>query len=91
MFIVGNEVQDDVKQLSNDKGLILIATPGRLKDIMERQQGKLSFRELEVLILDEADVLLVVVDKNCYVGFGTRSYNQLYPLKASKAASNRSL
>ena len=91
MYIAGNEVQDDVKQLSNDKGLILIATPGRLKDIMERQQGKLSFRELEVLILDEADVLLVVVDKNCYVGFGSRSYNQFYPLKASKAASNGSL
>ena len=91
MYIVGNEVQDDVKQLSNEKGLILIATPGRLKDIMERQQGKLSFRELEVLILDEADVLLVAVVQICDVGSGSRRYNQFYPIKASKAASNGSL
>lgn len=55
----GNEVAEDIKQLHCEKGLVLIATPGRLKDIMERQQEKLSFRELEVLILDEADVLLV--------------------------------
>ena len=54
----GNEVAEDIKQLHCEKGLVLIATPGRLKDIMERQQEKLSFRELEVLILDEADVLL---------------------------------
>ena len=78
MFIVGNEIQDDVKQLSNEKGLVLIATPGRLKDIMERQQEKLSFRELEVLILDEADALLVRIAQACHVGFGSRCNNQLY-------------
>ena len=38
----------------------MIATPGRLKDIMERQGEKLNLRSLEILILDEADVLLVL-------------------------------
>ena len=40
-----------MKQLQSDKCLFLIATPGRLKDIMQR---------MGVLVLDEADVLLVV-------------------------------
>ena len=55
----GNEVADDLKQLQSDKCLIIIATPGRLKDIMERQGERFAVRNLEVLILDEADVLLV--------------------------------
>lgn len=35
---------------------ILVATPGRLWDLIQR--GALTFQKLEVLILDEADVLL---------------------------------
>ena len=35
---------------------ILIATPGRLLDL--HQQGKVNFRELEILVLDEADRML---------------------------------
>jgi ATP-dependent RNA helicase RhlE len=35
---------------------ILIATPGRLLDL--HQQGELDFRELEILVLDEADRML---------------------------------
>jgi ATP-dependent RNA helicase RhlE len=35
---------------------ILIATPGRLLDL--HQQGKVDFRELEILVLDEADRML---------------------------------
>lgn len=38
---------------------MVISTPGRMKDIMDRQGEKLVVRNLEVLILDEADVLLV--------------------------------
>lgn len=49
-----------MKQLQSDKCLFLIATPGRLKDIMQRMGEKLIMRDLEVLVLDEADVLLVV-------------------------------
>ena len=47
-----------MKQLQSDK--CLIATPGRLKDIMQRMGEKLIMRDLEVLVLDEADVLLVI-------------------------------
>ena len=61
LFTGGNEVADDLKQLQSDKCLIIIATPGRLKDIMERQGERFAVRNLEVLILDEADVLLVGV------------------------------
>ncbi len=35
---------------------ILVATPGRLLDL--HQQGAVSFRELEILVLDEADRML---------------------------------
>lgn len=56
---VGNEVSEDIQQLKSDKILVIISTPGRLKDIMDRQGGKLIVRNLEILILDEADVLLV--------------------------------
>ena len=38
---------------------MVISTPGRMKDIMDRQGEKLVVRNLEVLILDEADVSLV--------------------------------
>ena len=58
---------------------------------MERHPDKLSFRALEVLILDEADVLLVHVAVAYYVGFGSRCNHQLYPFAASKAASNWSV
>ena len=49
-----------MKQLQSDKCLFLIATPGRLKDIMQRMGEKLIMRDLEVLVLDEADVLLAI-------------------------------
>jgi ATP-dependent RNA helicase DDX55/SPB4 len=37
---------------------VLVGTPGRLHDIMERTDGFLQFKALELLILDEADRLL---------------------------------
>lgn len=49
-----------MKQLHSDKCLLVIATPGRLKDIIQRMGEKLILRDLEVLVLDEADVLLVI-------------------------------
>jgi ATP-dependent RNA helicase DDX55/SPB4 len=36
---------------------IVVATPGRLDDIMDRFQI-MNFKELEILVLDEADTLL---------------------------------
>lgn len=50
---VGKQPQIDALDLGLD---ILIATPGRLLDLIER--GHVKFDELEVLILDEADMML---------------------------------
>lgn len=50
---VGKQPQIDALNLGVD---ILIATPGRLLDLIER--GHIIFDELEVLILDEADMML---------------------------------
>ena len=60
----GNEIAEDLEQLQSDKTLLVIATPGRLKDVIDRQGEKLAIRNLEVLILDEADVLLVLYGRN---------------------------
>ncbi|KAL2897265.1 DEAD-box ATP-dependent RNA helicase 18 [Bienertia sinuspersici] len=58
MLLVGGEdVKADMKKIEEDGANVLIGTPGRLYDIMERI-NTLEFRDLEVLILDEADRLL---------------------------------
>ncbi|KMS99473.1 hypothetical protein BVRB_2g044680 isoform B [Beta vulgaris subsp. vulgaris] len=58
MLLVGGvEVRADVKKMEEDGANVLIGTPGRLFDIMERVDV-MEFRDLEVLILDEADRLL---------------------------------
>ncbi|CAI0443826.1 unnamed protein product [Linum tenue] len=53
----GGDVKADVKKIEEDGANLLIGTPSRLHDIMERVDD-LDFRNLEVLILDEADRLL---------------------------------
>uniref|UniRef100_A0A2P2JDF7 ATP-dependent RNA helicase n=1 Tax=Rhizophora mucronata TaxID=61149 RepID=A0A2P2JDF7_RHIMU len=58
MLLVGGvEVKADVRKIEEEGANLLIGTPGRLYDIMERVDV-LDFRNLEVLILDEADRLL---------------------------------
>jgi len=55
----GVTVEDfmNTKSLSGShETCVLIATPGRLWDLIQR--GSLVFRNLEILVLDEADVLL---------------------------------
>lgn len=47
----------DVKQFKQSGGNILIATPGRLEYILQNCP-EMILRELEVLVLDEADRLL---------------------------------
>ncbi|CAN1816312.1 DEAD-box ATP-dependent RNA helicase 18, partial [Linum perenne] len=53
----GGDVKADVKMIEEEGANLLIGTPGRLHDIMERVDD-LDFRNLEVLFLDEADRLL---------------------------------
>ncbi|KAA8534024.1 hypothetical protein F0562_031541 [Nyssa sinensis] len=58
MLLVGGvEVKVDMRKIEEEGANLLIGTPGRLNDIMERMDI-LDFRNLEILILDEADRLL---------------------------------
>ncbi|KAL0452690.1 UNVERIFIED_CONTAM: DEAD-box ATP-dependent RNA helicase 18 [Sesamum latifolium] len=58
MLLVGGvEVKADMRKIEEEGANLLIGTPGRLSDIMDRMDA-LDFRNLEILILDEADRLL---------------------------------
>lgn len=58
MLLVGGvDVKADIKKIEEEGANILIGTPGRLYDIMNRMD-LLDFKSLEILILDEADRLL---------------------------------
>ncbi|XP_075513373.1 DEAD-box ATP-dependent RNA helicase 18 [Primulina tabacum] len=57
LLVGGAEVKADVTKIEEEGANLLIGTPGRLNDIMERMDI-LDFRSLEILILDEADRLL---------------------------------
>ncbi|KAK4489297.1 hypothetical protein RD792_005101 [Penstemon davidsonii] len=58
MLLVGGvEVKDDLRKIEEEGANLLIGTPGRLNDIIERLD-MLDCRNLEILILDEADRLL---------------------------------
>lgn len=57
LFVGGvHTVADDVAAFAKSGGNIVIATPGRLLDLMDRKA--IWTRSLEVLVLDEADRLL---------------------------------
>ena len=56
ILIGGKKLEDDIAKIRNQIPNIIIATPGRLVDIQEKE--KLSFSNLEILILDEADRML---------------------------------
>ena len=61
LIIGGNSIDEDVESLLREGAQILICTPGRLQDLLERK-GELNLsgrvKSLEILILDEADRLL---------------------------------
>lgn len=57
LMVGGTDVQVDMQDFREHGANILVGTPGRLDDAMERLK-EMSFRELELLVLDEADRLL---------------------------------
>ncbi|KAL6503775.1 DEAD-box ATP-dependent RNA helicase 18 [Orobanche gracilis] len=57
LLVGGLEVKADMRKIEEEGANLLIGTPGRLSDIMDRMDT-LDFRNLEILILDEADRLL---------------------------------
>ncbi|KAL1567844.1 DEAD-box ATP-dependent RNA helicase 18 [Salvia divinorum] len=57
LLVGGADVKADMTKIEEEGANLLIGTPGRLNDIMEHVD-MLDFRNLEILILDEADRLL---------------------------------
>lgn len=59
LLIGGDKVENDLEKLRNEGCNIAICTVGRLYDIYENQSELISFKKLELLIMDEADRLLI--------------------------------
>ncbi|PKA67265.1 DEAD-box ATP-dependent RNA helicase 18 [Apostasia shenzhenica] len=57
LLVGGVDIKIDIKKIEEEGANILVGTPGKMHDIMERLDI-LEFRDFEVLILDEADRLL---------------------------------
>jgi ATP-dependent RNA helicase DDX55/SPB4 len=57
LLVGGTSVQDAVDTFRSEGATVLVATPGRLDDLLSNYD-LFDTRELEVLILDEADTLL---------------------------------
>lgn len=58
LFIGGTNLADDLNSFRQSGGNIIISTPGRLEDVMSKLGTEISLKELEILVLDEADRLL---------------------------------
>lgn len=60
LLIGGKDVQNDIASINTQGAHVVVATPGRLVDMLGRQDCNLAsaVRSLEVLVLDEADRLL---------------------------------
>ncbi|XP_055638612.1 probable ATP-dependent RNA helicase DDX55 homolog [Toxorhynchites rutilus septentrionalis] len=61
LLIGGNATEEDVDSLRKEGANILVATPGRLKDLLERKSDlnlAAKVKSMELLVLDEADRLL---------------------------------
>ncbi|KAF9335555.1 ATP-dependent rRNA helicase spb4 [Podila minutissima] len=59
-LMIGGEtsLEEDIETFSQTFPDILIGTPGRLEDILSQKRSGVNVKELEVLVLDEADRLL---------------------------------
>jgi ATP-dependent RNA helicase DDX55/SPB4 len=56
-LIGGTDVASDIAAIKSQGAAVLIGTPGRISDVSTRCTS-LSFKQFEVLVLDEADRLL---------------------------------
>jgi hypothetical protein len=65
LLVGGSDPRGDVDTLKERGANVLVGTPGRLHDVMERTEGFLHFKSLELLILDEADRLLGMGFQKC--------------------------
>lgn len=59
LLVGGCDVATDMQRLQSQAHHILVGTPGRMGDVLQRcQEDVIDLRQLEVLVLDEADTLL---------------------------------
>ncbi len=60
LLIGGKDLQENIANINSGGAQVVVATPGRLVDVLSQQGCNLasSVRSLEVLVLDEADRLL---------------------------------
>jgi superfamily II DNA/RNA helicase len=58
LFIGGTSVRQDIETFSKTGAHILIGTPGRVQDLLSAHPSLFHVKELEVLVMDEADRLL---------------------------------
>jgi ATP-dependent RNA helicase DDX55/SPB4 len=54
LFIGGTELMHDMTEYRKTGGNIIVATPGRLEDLLVRHSA-ISAKDLDFLVLDEAD------------------------------------
>lgn len=55
LMVGGTDVNADITAWREKGGHVLVGTPGRLDDLMVRLGSEMLLRELELLVLDEAD------------------------------------
>ena len=55
LMVGGTDVNADITAWREKGGHVLVGTPGRLDDLMVRLGSEMMLRELELLVLDEAD------------------------------------
>ena len=55
LMVGGTDVNADMTAWREKGGHVLVGTPGRLDDLMVRLGSEMLLRELELLVLDEAD------------------------------------
>ncbi|EDV90523.1 GH14140 [Drosophila grimshawi] len=62
LLVGGNHIEEDIVALRRETPCILVCTPGRLEDLLQRKADDLQLtsrvKSLEFLVLDEADRLL---------------------------------
>eukprot|EP01132_Coremiostelium_polycephalum_P007792 gene7792-9591_t len=60
LLIGGTEIYQDIQNFKNFGGNIMVGTPGRIDEFLQRIETSesIKYREFEVLILDEADRLV---------------------------------
>ena len=53
----GRSVADDIREFEREGASVVVGTPGRLEELLASKGfiGQIDVRELDVLVLDEAD------------------------------------